>query len=257
MTWSILEEMRNHYRSDVKNLCTTLTDEGATNLKSDAVNNDNNYFGVHRQIIFTAATLPSRGRQSIQAQLMRWVPKNTLFFNTDHTHQVISLAQMKFVDVENGEEPKNAVNNKFQQLAEDLLCLRDNLSNGDSKQSQLPKVLVFANTVASVEEIFSYLERITEERAYIWWKGKIGKLHKQSSASAKEKERTLHDFRTGSCRVLVSTDLASRGLDLPDVTAVIQVDFPVNSADFLHRAGRTARAGNSGMGNLYNDRTIG
>ena len=46
----------------------------------------------------------------------------------------------------------------------------------------------------------------------------------------------------------MSTDLASRGLDLPDITAVIQVDFPVNSADFLHRAGRTARAGKSGIG---------
>ena len=48
--------------------------------------------------------------------------------------------------------------------------------------------------------------------------------------------------------MLVSTDLAARGLDLPRVTAVIQFDFPVNSADYLHRAGRTARAGNSGEG---------
>ena len=48
--------------------------------------------------------------------------------------------------------------------------------------------------------------------------------------------------------MLVSTDLAARGLDLPRVTAVIQFDFPVNSADYLHRAGRTARAGNLGEG---------
>lgn len=48
--------------------------------------------------------------------------------------------------------------------------------------------------------------------------------------------------------MLVSTDLAARGLDLPRVTAVIQFDFPVNSADYLHRAGRTARAGSSGEG---------
>ena len=256
MTWSILEEMRKHYRNDVKNLRPLLTDESAPNLRRDTGNEscDGGYSGIHRQIIFTAATLPSRGRQSVQAQLMRWVPKNTLFFNTDHTHQVISLAQMKFVDIQDGEQPKeDGIKTKFEQLAEDLLSLRDSLSTDSSlqiEQSQLPKVLVFANTVASAEEIFSYLKRTTEEQEDIWWKGKVGRLHKLSSVNTEEKEKTLCDFRTGSCQVLVSTDLASRGLDLPDVTAVIQVDFPVNSADFLHRAGRTARAGKSGIGNL-------
>ena len=266
MTWSILEEMRNHYRNDVRNLQRRplLTDEGAPNnndLRSNTVtvnqgSSDDSaaYSGVHRQIIFTAATLPSRGRESVQAQLMRWVPKNTLFFNTDHTHQVISLARMKFVDVRDREQPKedDGAVTKFEQLIEDLLSLRNSSSIDDSSQIesiQLPKVLVFANTVASAEEIFSYLERTTLERGEgVWWMGKIGKLHKLSSASTEEKEKTLRDFRNGSCRVLVSTDLASRGLDLPDVTAVIQVDFPVNSADFLHRAGRTARAGKSGTG---------
>jgi ATP-dependent RNA helicase DDX47/RRP3 len=260
MTWSILEEMRNHFRNDVRNLRRPLlTNEGDPNLRlSNTITDDSAYSGVHRQTIFTAATLPSRGRQSVQAQLMRWVPKNTLFFNTDHTHQVISLAQMKFVDVRDSlrEQPKEdgGAKTKFEQLTEDLLSLRDTSSTDDSSQiesNQLPKVLVFANTVASAEEVFSYLERTTVEREdNIWWMGKIGKLHKLSSVSTEEKERTLGDFRSGSCRVLVSTDLASRGLDLPDVTAVIQVDFPVNSADFLHRAGRTARAGKSGIGKV-------
>ena len=257
MTWSVLEEMRDHYHRDIKKLraLSTRDLESAPALKSSSKSENNGeYSSIHRQIIFTAATLPSRGRQSVQAQLMRWVPKNTLFFDTDHTHQVISLAQMKFIDIRDSEEQKDGINTKFEQLTADLLSLRDSLSSDDSLQmekSQLPKVLVFANTVASAEEISSYLEKITEERADIWWKGKFGKLHKQSSASVEEKEKTLRDFRTGSCRVLVSTDLASRGLDLSDVTAVIQVDFPANSADFLHRAGRTARAGKSGLGMPY------
>ena len=267
MTWSILEEMRNLYLNDIQNLRPSSTNEGATNLRLDAgnKNSDDGYSGIHRQIIFTAATLPSRGRQSVQAQLMRWVPKNTLFFNTDHTHQVISLAQIKFVDIQDREQPKkDGVKTKFEQLTEDLVSLTDGLpadSSSQIEQTQLSKVLIFANTVASADEIFSYLKTTTEEQKGIWWKGKVGKLHKLSSENTEEKEETLRDFRTGSCRVLVSTDLASRGLDLPDVTAVIQADFPVNSADFLHRAGRTARAGKSGIGNLcltyvYNDRTI-
>ena len=201
MTWSVLEEMRDHYHRDIKKLraLSTRDLESAPALKSSK--NSGEYSSIHRQIIFTATTLPSRGRQSVQAQLMRWVPKNTLFFDTDHTHQVISLAQMKFIDIRDSEEQKDGINTKFEQLTADLLSLRDSLSSDDSLQmekSQLPKVLVFANTVTSAEEIFSHLERIAEERADIWWKGKLGKLHKQSSASAEEKEKTLRDFRTGS-----------------------------------------------------------
>ena len=63
--------------------------------------------------------------------------------------------------------------------------------------------------------------------------------------STEEKEKTLQRFRTGMCRVLVSTDLVSRGLDLPDVTAVIQVDFPVNLLTFC-----TELAAQQGQGNL-------
>ena len=129
-------------------------------------------------------------------------------------------------------------------------------TSSESEHNQLPKVLIFANTVASAEEIFSHLERTIKEREGIWWKGRFGKLQKLSSVSTEEKEKTLQRFRTGMCRVLVSTDLVSRGLDLPDVTVVIQVDFPVNLADFLHRAGRTARAGKSGIGKLYHNMHI-
>ena len=130
---------------------------------------------------------------------MRWVPKNTLFFNTDHTHQVISLAQMKFVDVRDREQPKedDGAMTKLEQLIEDLLGLRNSSSTDNSLQiklNHLPKVLVFANMVASADEIFSYLERTTiEHREDVWWMGKIGKLHKLSSVSTEEKEKTLRE----------------------------------------------------------------
>ena len=192
MTWSILEEMRNHYHNDVKNLQISSTNEGAPTLGSDTYTENESssdaYSSIHRQIIFTAATLPSRGRQSVQVQLMRWVPKNTLFFNTDHTHQVISLAQMKFIDIHSGDQllKDDGVKTKFEQLTEDLLSLRDSLSTDSSSQSdqnRLPKVLIFANTVASAKEIFSHLERTIKEREGIWWRRRVGKLHKLSNVS--------------------------------------------------------------------------
>ena len=55
------------------------------------------------------------------------------------------------------------------------------------------------------------------------------------------RERALYKFRNGSCHVLVSTDLAARGLDIPEIEHIIHYHFPVNEEAFTHRNGRTAR----------------
>ena len=65
--------------------------------------------------------------------------------------------------------------------------------------------------------------------------------------SQAERTRALHALRDGRARVLVATDVAARGLDLPDVSLVIQADPPVNSEVLQHRSGRTGRAGRKGL----------
>ncbi|MCP5535077.1 MAG: DEAD/DEAH box helicase [Akkermansiaceae bacterium] len=64
--------------------------------------------------------------------------------------------------------------------------------------------------------------------------------------SQNHRTRTLRDFKASKIRVLVATDIAARGLDIPDVTHVINYDFPLQSDDYIHRIGRTGRAGNEG-----------
>jgi superfamily II DNA/RNA helicase len=64
--------------------------------------------------------------------------------------------------------------------------------------------------------------------------------------NSKAREASLEAFRNGEVRYLVCTDIASRGLDIPDVKHVIMFDFPRNPIDYLHRAGRTGRAGAEG-----------
>ena len=56
-----------------------------------------------------------------------------------------------------------------------------------------------------------------------------------------DRERALYKFRNGSCPVLVSTDLAARGLDIPGIDNVVHYHMPVNEEAFTHRNGRTAR----------------
>ncbi|OAX43576.1 DEAD-domain-containing protein [Rhizopogon vinicolor AM-OR11-026] len=69
-------------------------------------------------------------------------------------------------------------------------------------------------------------------------------LHGQLSQS--QRLGALGKFKSGSRKLLVATDVASRGLDLPSVDIVINFDIPTHSKDYIHRVGRTARAGRSG-----------
>jgi len=69
-------------------------------------------------------------------------------------------------------------------------------------------------------------------------------LHGQLSQS--QRLGALGKFKSGGRRVLVATDIASRGLDIPSVDVVINFDIPTHSKDYIHRVGRTARAGRSG-----------
>ncbi|XP_069582780.1 probable ATP-dependent RNA helicase DDX43 [Ranitomeya imitator] len=61
-----------------------------------------------------------------------------------------------------------------------------------------------------------------------------------------DREEALNDFKTGKVRILIATDLASRGLDVHDITHVFNFDFPRNIEEYVHRVGRTGRAGRSG-----------
>lgn len=70
-----------------------------------------------------------------------------------------------------------------------------------------------------------------------------------------ERKKALDDFRSGRVAVLVTSDLSARGLDIPDVTHVVQLDVSNNEDFFVHRAGRTARAGKSGVNAVFGDET--
>jgi len=74
---------------------------------------------------------------------------------------------------------------------------------------------------------------------------KVAGIHGDMSQSARI--ASLEGFKSGSVNLLVATDVAARGLDIPEVKVVINVTFPLTAEDYVHRIGRTGRAGKSGL----------
>ncbi|ELK12892.1 Putative ATP-dependent RNA helicase DDX53 [Pteropus alecto] len=73
----------------------------------------------------------------------------------------------------------------------------------------------------------------------------VQSLH--GSREQSDREQALNDFKSGDVKILIATDLASRGLDVDDVTHVYNYDFPRNIEEYVHRVGRTGRAGKMGI----------
>ena len=68
-----------------------------------------------------------------------------------------------------------------------------------------------------------------------------------SDIPQKQREKTLARYREGKFSILVATDVAARGLDIPTISHVVNYDLPVTSEDYVHRIGRTGRAGRKGI----------
>ncbi|KAL8727963.1 MAG: hypothetical protein Q9166_005728 [cf. Caloplaca sp. 2 TL-2023] len=96
-------------------------------------------------------------------------------------------------------------------------------------------VIVFCNRTATA----NLLERLLRSLEH-----RVTSLH--SLLPQSERTSNLARFRAGAARILVATDVASRGLDIPEVDLVINYDLPRNPDDYIHRVGRTARAGKKG-----------
>jgi len=77
------------------------------------------------------------------------------------------------------------------------------------------------------------------------WSGLVGSIHGDKTQDART--RALESFKDGSCPLLVATDVAARGLDIPNVEIVINYTFPLTIEDYVHRIGRTGRAGKTGL----------
>jgi ATP-dependent RNA helicase RhlE len=100
---------------------------------------------------------------------------------------------------------------------------------------QLDRVLVFTRTKHRADRVCRYLERSRIKGAAI-----------HSNRSQAQRQRALDGFKDGTYRVLVATDIVARGIDVDRISHVINYDLPSQAQDYVHRIGRTARAGAAG-----------
>lgn len=130
-------------------------------------------------------------------------------------HKVVPKLEQVFVDVGNV--------NKLSLLV-DLVC-----SESDKQ------TLIFCNTANSCRAV-----------EYALSEARLSCLSYHGDLNSIARAENFDQFRKGTSQLLVCTDLAARGLDVPTVQHVIMFDFPLNALDYLHRSGRTARGMNAG-----------
>ena len=97
------------------------------------------------------------------------------------------------------------------------------------------RTIVFVNTKRTADRVWGYLEGNHFHAAIL-----------SGDVPQKKRQQLFREFSDGKLPILVATDLAARGLHIPDVSHVFNFDLPQNAEDYVHRIGRTARAGASG-----------
>jgi len=104
------------------------------------------------------------------------------------------------------------------------------------------KVLVFGETKFGVQRLSDHLDN-----------SGISSIAIHGNKNQSQRQRALKQFKDGNVRVMVATDVAARGLDIPNVSHVINFDTPQTYDDYIHRIGRTGRAGATGHAHTFID----
>ena len=163
--------------------------------------------------------------------------RQTLLFSATFTPEILDLTTRWAMDPVMIEiEPERVATDTIEQIVylvttEDKYKLLYNLVSLQGSE----KVIVFSNRRDQVRKLADNLYRNGIDCGML--SGEIAQ---------KKRIKTLEDFRTGNIKVLVATDVAGRGLHIDDVTHVINYTLPEEAEDYVHRIGRTGRAGASG-----------
>ena len=164
--------------------------------------------------------------------------RQTLFFSATLSAEVKKLTteflkDPVFISVISGETAKN--------IDQDIIRTRTK----EEKLEKLHEVLKRegSNKVLIFREMKHSVDTLTKDLAHMGFK--VGCIH--GDKRSRERIRTLDLFKKNHISILIATDVAARGLDIPDVTHVINYDIPQTYDTYVHRIGRTGRSGKKGI----------
>ncbi|GFP96162.1 dead-box ATP-dependent RNA helicase 22 [Phtheirospermum japonicum] len=183
-----------------------------------------------KQYIFVAATLPVNGKRTAGGTLKRMFPEAN-WVSGNYLHRQNPRLQQKWVEV--------SVETQVDAL---ISAVNNGLKTNTNSAPEVVRTMVFANTVEAAEAV-----------AQVLMAANIKCVRYHSNISLEERTENLIEFQQNG-GVFVCTDAAARGLDIPNISHVIQAEFASSAVDFLHRVGRTARAGQHGLvTSLFNE----
>ena len=172
-------------------------------------------------------------------RILKVLPRDrqTLLFSATISPEVVNLSAdftrtPQRVDVSEGQTMASTVTHRVHPVTDQR---KGDLLTHVLKETPGAQALVFCKTKHGSNRVGQYLERAGIGAAVI---------HGNKSQGARTK--ALADFKAGRVTVLVATDIAARGLDIPQLPLVVNFDLPLVPEDYIHRAGRTGRAGVAG-----------
>lgn len=164
--------------------------------------------------------------------------RQTLCFSATMTADVKTIVEEFMVDPLTVSVVKNTTNDHIEQ---NIIQARDKVQKIELltellKKPEFEKVIIFGETKYGVQRL---ADRLT--------KSELPTVAIHGNKSQSQRDHALHDFKSGKVNIMAATDVAARGLDIPNVSHVINFDPPQQYDDYVHRIGRTGRAGQTGV----------
>ncbi|WP_111748015.1 DEAD/DEAH box helicase [Salinisphaera orenii] len=165
------------------------------------------------------------------------IERQSMLFSATLSHRVLELAYEHMndpVSIEADEDKVDidAIDQRVYHVSKDDKAA---LLIGLLRSLSPTRTLVFINTKRVGERLTDMLQANGFNASIL-----------SGDVAQNKRQRLLENFKSGELQLLVATDVAARGLHIPDVSHVVNFDLPQNAEDYVHRIGRTARAGNSG-----------
>ena len=162
--------------------------------------------------------------------------RQTILFSATMPHKINELAK---TILHNPVEVKLAISKPAEKIKQSVYLCREtqkaHIIKSLFKQEKPQRVIVFASSKQKVKDLAIALKR---------GQWNVEAMH--SDLEQKQRDEVMLAFKAGRVDVLVATDIVARGIDIDDITMVVNYDVPRDPEDYVHRIGRTARAGREG-----------